>query len=67
MPIPAIDDADIDALLEEVNATSMDEALSLNEARRAAIREHHNVHACPGAGKTTLIGLKLVLLAHKWR
>lgn len=67
MPIPAIDDADIDALLEEVNAASMDEALTLNEARRAAIREHHHVHACPGAGKTTLIGLKLILLARKWR
>jgi DNA helicase II / ATP-dependent DNA helicase PcrA len=67
MPIPAIADADIDALLEEVNAASMDEALTLNEARRAAIREHHDVHACPGAGKTTLIGLKLVLLARKWR
>lgn len=67
MPIPAIGDADIDALLEEVNATSMDETLSLNEARRAAIREHHYVHACPGAGKTTLIGLKLILLARKWR
>ncbi|WP_339709828.1 UvrD-helicase domain-containing protein [uncultured Sphingosinicella sp.] len=67
MPIPAIDDADIDTLLEEVNATSVNEALSLDEARRAAIREHRHVHACPGAGKTTLIGLKLVLLARKWR
>lgn len=67
MPLTAIDDADIDALLEEVNAASMDEALTLDEARRAAIREHHHVHACPGAGKTTLIGLKLVLLARKWR
>lgn len=67
MPIPAIDDADIDALLEEVNTASMVEVLNLDEARRAAIREHHHVHACPGAGKTTLIGLKLVLLARKWR
>jgi DNA helicase II / ATP-dependent DNA helicase PcrA len=67
MPIPAIDDTDIDALLEEVNAALSDEALSLNEARRAAIREHHHVHACPGGGKTTLIGLKLILLARKWR
>lgn len=66
MPIPAIDDAEIDALLEEINAASMDQALTLNEARRAAIRGHHHVHACPGAGKTTLIGLKLVLLARKW-
>ncbi|OWO91238.1 hypothetical protein B5E41_27740 [Rhizobium esperanzae] len=67
MPIPVVDDADIDALLQEVHATSMAQALTLDEARRAAIREHHHVHACPGAGKTTLIGLKLVLLARKWR
>ncbi|ACE93642.1 hypothetical protein RHECIAT_PA0000298 (plasmid) [Rhizobium etli CIAT 652] len=67
MLIPDINDADIDALLEEINVASTDGALTLTEARRAAIREHHHVHACPGAGKTTLIGLKLVLLARKWR
>ncbi|MCA0401556.1 MAG: UvrD-helicase domain-containing protein [Proteobacteria bacterium] len=67
MPIPAISDADIDTLIEEVNSASTDRALVFDEARRVAIREHHHVHACPGAGKTTLIGFKLVLLARKWR
>jgi DNA helicase II / ATP-dependent DNA helicase PcrA len=67
MPIPAVDDADIDALLEEINATILDGALAFDAARRAAIQEYHHVHACPGAGKTTLIGLKLILLARKWR
>ena len=67
MPIPTIDDADIDALLEEINTVALDGVLALDVARRLAIREHQHVHACPGAGKTTLIGLKLVLLARKWR
>lgn len=63
--IPTISDADIDGLLAALNP--VDGLIVLDAARRAAIRDYEHVHACPGAGKTTLVGLKLILLARKWR
>jgi len=40
--------------------------LYLNETRRSAILNNADVQACPGSGKTTLVGLKLMLLLEKW-
>ncbi|GAA4129532.1 UvrD-helicase domain-containing protein [Aminobacter aganoensis] len=64
--LPQLDDAAIEALLARLNHGVGQDALVLDEARRSAIKEYQNVHACPGAGKTTVIGLKLILLAEKW-
>jgi hypothetical protein len=65
--LPVISELDIDQLLIELNrekkATRL---LLLDEARRAAIRSYDDVQACPGSGKTTLVGLKLLCLARKW-
>lgn len=66
MPLPIIVEADINGLLAELNAAAEGDLLALDGARRAAVAGYHHIHACPGAGKTTLIGLKLILLARKW-
>ncbi|KAB2727992.1 UvrD-helicase domain-containing protein [Brucella anthropi] len=63
--LPQLDDAAIEALLARLNGAG-EHQLVLDEARRSAIRNYQNVHACPGAGKTTVIGLKLILLAEQW-
>ncbi|PBB36759.1 UvrD-helicase domain-containing protein [Mesorhizobium sp. WSM3868] len=63
--LPQLDDAAIEALLARLNGAGQHQ-LVLDEARRSAIRNYQSVHACPGAGKTTVIGLKLILLAEKW-
>jgi DNA helicase-2/ATP-dependent DNA helicase PcrA len=63
-----ITNADIDQLLEELNhgIGVPEERLRFDEARRSAITNYHDVQACPGSGKTTLIGFKLLLLARRW-
>ncbi|CAI2934340.1 UvrD-helicase domain-containing protein [Aminobacter niigataensis] len=63
--LPQLDDAAIEALLARLNGDGQNQ-LVLDDARRSAIRNYQHVHACPGAGKTTVIGLKLILLAGKW-
>jgi DNA helicase-2/ATP-dependent DNA helicase PcrA len=40
--------------------------LILDAARRAALCGYDDIQACPGSGKTTLVGLKLLCLARKW-
>ncbi|RVE91041.1 hypothetical protein CN235_19985 [Sinorhizobium meliloti] len=40
--------------------------LILDATRREALRGYDDVQACPGSGKTTLVGLKLLCLARKW-
>jgi DNA helicase-2/ATP-dependent DNA helicase PcrA len=63
----AVSDADIDLLLTELNRRIAPEPpLTLDQLRRAAIRGYADVQACPGSGKTTLVGLKLLCLARKW-
>ncbi|CAM5446728.1 RecBCD enzyme subunit RecB [Mycolicibacterium aubagnense] len=65
--LPQLDDDAIDTLLVRLNNGALPDAtLVLDEARRSAIRDYQNIHACPGAGKTTIIALKLILLAQKW-
>lgn len=62
-----ISDAEIDLLLNELNAAAgPGKQLVLDESRRQAIKEYSDIQACPGSGKTTLIGLKLLILAKKW-
>lgn len=56
---------DLDELLAIVNRDRTI-PLVLDPARRAALRGHDDVQACPGSGKTTLVGLKLLCLARKW-
>lgn len=63
-----INEADIDRLLARLNKSESDPSrhLVLDEARRAAILNYADVQACPGSGKTTLVGLKLLLLLENW-
>jgi DNA helicase-2/ATP-dependent DNA helicase PcrA len=60
-----LDDNDLDGLLDTLNRTR-GVPLVLDEARRQALRGYADVQACPGSGKTTLVGLKLLCLARKW-
>ncbi|WP_353642516.1 UvrD-helicase domain-containing protein [Mesorhizobium sp. WSM2239] len=65
--LPQLEDEAIEALLVRLNeGASADRVLVLDDARRGAIRDYQHIHACPGAGKTTVIALKLMLLAQKW-
>ena len=67
MPETRISEAEIDQVLRELNrGTAATRPLSLDAARRAAISSYGDVQACPGSGKTTLVGLKLLCLARKW-
>jgi DNA helicase-2/ATP-dependent DNA helicase PcrA len=68
MSVSEISDSDIDRLLSHLNngESDQDRYLSLDEARRCAILTYSDVQACPGSGKTTLVGLKLLLLLEKW-
>lgn len=63
-----ISKSDIDRLLARLNSGKSDPSrhLSLDEPRRSAILNYTDVQACPGSGKTTLVGLKLLLLLEKW-
>lgn len=63
-----ISESDIDCLLARLNSGVSDPSrlLRLDESRRMAILNYTDVQACPGSGKTTLIGLKLMLLLENW-
>lgn len=68
MPFNQISESDVDRLLARLNSGESDPSrhLSLDEPRRSAILNYADVQACPGSGKTTLVGLKLLLLLEKW-
>ncbi len=68
MSFKPISEADIDQLLARVNAGESDPSrhLALDAARRNALVNFDDVQACPGSGKTTLVGLKLQLLLEQW-
>jgi DNA helicase-2/ATP-dependent DNA helicase PcrA len=68
MSFSQISESDIERLLARLNGGETDPSrhLSLDEARRNAILNYTDVQACPGSGKTTLVGLKLLLLLEKW-
>lgn len=57
-----ITDADIDQL-----ESFFDGEWHFDESRRKALKNHDDVQACPGSGKTTLVSAKLLLLSQKWR
>ena len=63
-----ISDDDIDQYILDHNATrsEYDSLLEFDEVRRAALKSWDDLQACPGSGKTTLIAVKLILLARKW-
>ncbi len=55
---------------EDINEVAESERLHFDDDERVSILEAMrtiDVQACPGSGKTTLIGAKLILLAKKWR
>ncbi|MGR9500083.1 UvrD-helicase domain-containing protein (plasmid) [Rhizobium leguminosarum] len=56
---------DLDGLLALLNQ-DRPVPLVLDAARRAVLCGHNDIQACPGSGKTTLVGLKLLCLARKW-
>ncbi|RVM19651.1 hypothetical protein CN134_03110 [Sinorhizobium meliloti] len=56
---------DLDELLAVLNR-DRSVPLALDPARRAALCGYDDIQACPGSGKTTLVGLKLLCLARKW-
>lgn len=67
MIFPEINDGDIDVLLDEINkGLAAEERIVLDATRRAAVVGYDDIQACPGSGKTTLVGLKLLLLARRW-
>jgi len=61
--VPEITDEDIEWVAGLMGLDDID------EPRRAFLmsRSTHDVAACPGSGKTTLIVAKLAILARKWR
>lgn len=58
-------DSDLDDLLSVLNKGQAAH-LVLDAERRAALCNFDDVQACPGSGKTTLVGLKLLCLARRW-
>src|SRR6266481_6143790 len=67
MQLHKISDAAIDDVLAELNSGKRaQDHLELDEGRRKAIKSFGNIQACPGSGKTTLVGLKLLLLSKHW-
>ncbi|WP_338352833.1 UvrD-helicase domain-containing protein [Thalassolituus oleivorans] len=64
-----ITDHDIDEFLEDYNQRGLDPfmALEFDEERRTIIKSWHDVQACPGSGKTTIVGVKLLILERKLR
>ncbi|MEX2745590.1 UvrD-helicase domain-containing protein [Rhizobium mongolense] len=60
-----ISNEDLDELLAFLNQNRFS-PLILDARRREALRGYDDVQACPGSGKTTLVGLKLLCLARKW-
>src|SRR5580700_4413455 len=63
-----INDAAINDLLFYVNRgkTLPEDHIRLDESHRNAIKTFDDIQACPGSGKTTLVGLKLLLLLKQW-
>jgi DNA helicase II / ATP-dependent DNA helicase PcrA len=68
MSFSQISESDINRLLARLNSGESDPSrhLSLDGPRRSAILNYTDVQACPGSGKTTLVGLKLLLLLEEW-
>ena len=62
MPDLSITDAAIDKLEQDLG-----DGFSFDEARRNALKNHDDIQACPGSGKTTLVAAKLILLSDKWQ
>jgi DNA helicase II / ATP-dependent DNA helicase PcrA len=58
-------DNDIDELLAVLNPNRATPFV-LDASRRQAMCGDGDVQACPGSGKTTLVGLKLLCLIRKW-
>src|SRR5208283_3990323 len=63
-----ITDSDINQLLGELNqgVSDPDKRLSFDSTRIDALKGYDDIQACPGSGKTTLVGIKLLLLARNW-
>jgi len=63
-----ISDEEIDAFLTDHNNRAADSnaLLVLDEPRRELLKGWRDVRACPGSGKTTILAIKLLLLASKW-
>ena len=62
-----ISDAEIDAFLAYHNVGAQaSQRLELDEPRRELLKGWRDVRACPGSGKTTILAVKLLLLAGKW-
>lgn len=55
-----INDVDIDQIEQELG-------LLFDEPRRNALKTFNDVQACPGSGKTTMVGAKLLLIARQWK
>lgn len=68
MSLTQLSEEALDRLLARLNNGEADPAshVILDDARRAAILNYSDVQACPGSGKTTLVGLKLLLLLENW-
>ncbi|RUO77884.1 UvrD-helicase domain-containing protein [Idiomarina seosinensis] len=62
-----IDDQDIDNFLNYFNRKIDDSSnqLFLDRERRRILKSWSDVQACPGSGKTTLVAVKLLILANK--
>ncbi len=60
---------DIDEFLEDYNQRVLDPSMTLefDGERRTIIKSWHDVQACPGSGKTTIVGAKLLILERKLR
>jgi superfamily I DNA/RNA helicase len=68
MSFSVISEPSVDALLDQINRAQSNpgDRLELDECRRSAIINYADIQACPGSGKTTLVGLKLLLLLMNW-
>lgn len=69
MPELEITDNDIDGFLQDYNQRLSDPSMALefDDDRRAIIKSWHDVQACPGSGKTTIVAAKLLILEKKLR
>jgi DNA helicase-2/ATP-dependent DNA helicase PcrA len=63
MKVPAIDQADIDALAATLPRLSFGDAERRNVLLEGGTRD---INAAPGSGKTTILAAKLLMLARKW-
>jgi DNA helicase II / ATP-dependent DNA helicase PcrA len=68
MKFSVISEQSVDALLDQTNGAQSDpgDRLELDDRRRSAIINYADIQACPGSGKTTLVGLKILLLLMNW-